>query len=64
MEQVKLNIITKAIDEKKGEDIQVYDVTGKNPFYDLLVVSGQNVHSPDRNGIEGKEKNQRSSCLR
>ena len=28
------------------------------------VVSGQNVHSPDRNGIEGKGRNYRSSCLR
>lgn len=39
MEQVKLNIITKAIDEKKGEDIQVFDVRGKSPFYDYVVIS-------------------------
>ena len=39
MEQVKLNIITKAIDEKKGEDIQVFDVTGRNPFYDYVVIA-------------------------
>ena len=39
MEQVKLNIITKAIDEKKGEDIQIFDVTGKNPFYDYVVIA-------------------------
>ena len=39
MSQVKLNIITKAIDEKKGEDIQVFDVTGRNPFYDYVVIA-------------------------
>ena len=39
MEQVKLNIIKKAIDEKKGEDIQVFDVTGRNPFYDYVVIA-------------------------
>lgn len=39
MEQVKLNIIKKAIDDKKGEDIQVFDVTGKNPFYDYVVIA-------------------------
>lgn len=39
MEQVKLNIIIKAIDEKKGEDIQVFDVTGRNPFYDHVVIA-------------------------
>ena len=32
-----------------------YFCSYKNPFFALLVVSGQNVHSPDRNGIEGKE---------
>ena len=39
MEQVKLNIIKKAIAEKKGEDIQVFDVTGRNPFYDYVVIA-------------------------
>ena len=39
MGQVKLNIITKAIDEKKGEDIQVFDVSGRNPFYDYVVIA-------------------------
>ena len=39
MEQVKLNIITKAIDEKKGEDIQVFDAKGKSPFYDYVVIA-------------------------
>ena len=39
MEQVKLNIITKAIDEKKGEDIQVFNVKGKSPFYDYVVIA-------------------------
>ena len=39
MEQVKLNIIVKAIDEKKGEDIQVFDVRGRSPFYDHVVIA-------------------------
>ena len=39
MLQVKLNIITNAIDEKKGEDIQVFDVTGRNPFNDYVVIA-------------------------
>lgn len=39
MGQVKLNIITKAIDEKKGEDIQVFNVIGKSPFYDYVVIA-------------------------
>ena len=37
MEQVKLNIFKKAIDEKKGEDIQVFDVTGRNPSVVLVL---------------------------
>lgn len=39
MEEVKLSIIKKAIDEKKGEDIEVIDVTGHNPFYDYVVIA-------------------------
>ena len=30
-------------------------IVHKNPFYGSLVVSGQNDHLPDRNGIEGND---------
>lgn len=39
MNQLKLDVITKAIDDKKGESIEVIDVTGKSPFYDHVVVA-------------------------
>lgn len=32
MELVKLDLIKKAIDEKKGEDIKIYDLTTSSPI--------------------------------
>jgi ribosome-associated protein len=57
MDNTKLNIILKAIDEKKGEDITTYDVTGRNPFYDSVVIAS--LISPRQAGaiVEEIEKN-------
>lgn len=39
----KLEIILKAIDEKKGEDILIYEFTQLNPSVDeVVIVSGSN----------------------
>lgn len=42
MELEILEIIEKAIDEKKGEDIVTFDVSGRNPFYDHVVIATVN----------------------
>lgn len=39
MEQLKLDVITKAIDDKKGEDIQIIETKEKSPFFDYVVVA-------------------------
>ena len=39
MEEVKLTLIKKVIDEKKGENIQVYDVTLTSPICSYIVVA-------------------------
>ena len=39
MEEVKLELIKKVIDEKKGEDIQVYDVSMTSPLCSYIVVA-------------------------
>lgn len=39
MEQLKLDVITKAIDDKKGEEIQVIETRGRSPFFDYVVVA-------------------------
>lgn len=38
MNQVKLSLILKAIEEKKGENIQVYDVDHSSPFFSNIIV--------------------------
>ena len=39
MELVKLDLIKKAIDEKKGEDIKIYDLTTSSPICSYMVVA-------------------------
>ena len=39
MEEVKLQLVKKAIDEKKGEDIIVYDVSMTSPLCSYIIVS-------------------------
>ena len=39
MEEVKLQLITKAIDEKKGENITVYDVSTTSPICSYIVIA-------------------------
>ena len=39
MEEVKLTLIKKVIDEKKGENIQVYDVSLTSPICSYIVVA-------------------------
>lgn len=39
MNQIKLNLIVKAIDDKKGENIQVFDVNETSPFFSHIVVA-------------------------
>ena len=36
--QVKLSLIQKAIDEKKGENISIYDVDSSSPFFSHIIV--------------------------
>ncbi len=38
MNEVKLKMILKAIDEKKGEQVEVHDVRGVSPFFDRIVI--------------------------
>ena len=38
MSELKLELIKKAIEEKKGEDIEVYDVHESSPFFDYVVL--------------------------
>ena len=38
MNQVKLSLIQKAIDEKKGENISIYDVDSSSPFFSHIIV--------------------------
>lgn len=43
MNQVKLSLILKAIDEKKGEDILNFDVSTSSPFFtNVIVVTAKN----------------------
>lgn len=61
--------ISDIIESKKGEDIKIYDLSGKSPFYDYSIVctgtSRRNVDAiceeikkeiKDINGIEGQEE--------
>lgn len=43
MNQIKLSLILKAIDEKKGEDIVNFDVNTTSPFFtNVIVVTAMN----------------------
>ena len=39
MEEVKLSLIKKAIEDKKGENIEVYDVSEQSPFFNSIVIA-------------------------
>ncbi len=39
MNEVKLKMILKAVDEKKGENIEVHDVYNVSPFFDRIVIA-------------------------
>ena len=50
MNEVKLEVITKAIEDKKGEQVQVIETRGKSPFYDYVVIATINNYR-QANGI-------------
>lgn len=33
-----VDIVIKAVEDKKGEDISFYDVRNKNPYYDYVII--------------------------
>lgn len=39
MEQVKLDLLKKAIEEKKGEDVVIYDVSTSSPLCSYIIVA-------------------------
>ena len=39
MDEIKLQVITKAIEDKKGEEVQIIETRGKSPFYDYVVIA-------------------------
>lgn len=57
MDQVKIDVIKKSIEEKKGEDIQVIFTEGKNPFYDAVVIATVNNYRQANSIADEIEKN-------
>lgn len=39
MDIIKLDVIKKAIDEKKGENIETIDVSDKSPFFTHMIIA-------------------------